>query len=83
MTVLESYPIHRCVYRNDAFALKELLKDEEIRKRINELDNHHNSPLHLALMLGHTECVIPLINNGCDIVTVNVFGWSPIDEATF
>jgi len=82
MTILESYPIHRCVYRNDAFALKELLKDEEIRKRIDELDNHHNSPLHLALMLGHTECVIPLINNGCDIVTANAFGWSPMDEAT-
>jgi len=82
MTIPESYPIHRCVYRNDAFALKELLKNEEIRKRIDEPDNHNNSPLHLALMLGHTECVLPLINNGCNIVSPNSFGWSPVDEAT-
>jgi hypothetical protein len=82
MTIPESYPIHRCVFRNDPFALKEILKDEEIRKHINDSDNHHNTPLHLALMLGHTECVLPLINSGCDIISNNTFGWSPVDEAT-
>ncbi|ORX85462.1 hypothetical protein BCR32DRAFT_290661 [Anaeromyces robustus] len=78
----ETYPLHRCVFRNDSYALKELLKNEEIRKKINECDNHNNTPLHLALMLGNVECVLPLINSGCDIVSSNTYGWNPVEEAT-
>jgi len=81
MTVLESYPIHRCVFRNDSYALKELLLDEEIKKRINEKDNHGNTPIHLALMLDRRNCIITLINNGCDVITRNNFRWNPTEEA--
>jgi len=82
MTISESYPIHRCVFRNDQFGLKELLNNEEIKRHVNDRDNHNNTPLHLALMLGHTECVLPLINSGCDVISVNSFGWNPVEEAT-
>lgn len=83
MTLLETYPIHRCVFRNDELALKELLKDEVIKKQINERDNHGNTPLNLALMLGRRNCIITLINSGCDIITRNNFGWNPLDESIF
>jgi len=81
MTVTESYPIHRCVYRNDAVKLRELLMDSSMKERINEYDNHGNSPLHLALMLNRYSCILLLIKNGGDIFTRNNFGWSPMDES--
>eukprot|EP00833_Pecoramyces_ruminatium_P016530 jgi/Orpsp1_1/1190562/evm.model.d7180000079799.1 len=81
MTLLESYPIHRCIFRNDLDTLKELLLDENIKKRINEKDNHGNTPIHLALMLDRRNCIIALINNGCDVITRNNFKWNPTDEA--
>ncbi|OUM68264.1 hypothetical protein PIROE2DRAFT_4002, partial [Piromyces sp. E2] len=81
MTILESYPIHRCVYRNDAFALKELLMDEEMKKRIDEPDNHGNTPLNLSLMLDRRNCTIVLLNNNCDIFGCNAYGWNSSDES--
>jgi len=81
MTLSETYPIHRCVYRDDAVALKELLKDEKIKKQIDDKDNHGNTPLHLALMLGRRNCIVTLINNGCDIITRNNYGWNPLEES--
>jgi len=83
MTLTETYPIHRCVYRNDQIALIELLKDEEIKKQINEKDNHGNTPLNLALMLGRRNCIITLVNNGCDIISRNNYGWNPLEESIF
>ncbi|ORX86895.1 hypothetical protein BCR32DRAFT_264644 [Anaeromyces robustus] len=83
MTSLETYPIHRCVYRDDETTLKELLKDENFKKRINEKDNHGNTPLNLALMLGRRNCIITLLNNGCDVITRNDYGWNPKEESIF
>ncbi|ORX59132.1 hypothetical protein BCR36DRAFT_342903 [Piromyces finnis] len=81
MTIFESYPIHRCVFRDDRKALLELLKDNEMKKRINEKDHHGNSPIHLALMLDRRDCIIALLNNGCDVITRNTYNWNPLDEA--
>jgi hypothetical protein len=81
MALVESYPIHRCIFRNDQFGLRELLKDNEMKKRINELDHHGNSPIHLALMLDRRNCILTLLNNGCDVITRNTYNWNPLDEA--
>jgi len=81
MTVMETYPIHRCIFRNDYEGLKELLLDKDMKKRINEKDNHGNTPIHLAFMLDRRNCIIILINNGCDVITRNNFKWNPTDEA--
>ncbi|ORX46581.1 hypothetical protein BCR36DRAFT_296911 [Piromyces finnis] len=81
MTILESFPIHRCIYRNDPQALRELLKDNEIKKRIDECDNHGNTPLNLSLMLDRRNCTIILLNNKCDLLGRNSYGWNSSDEA--
>jgi len=81
MTITETYPLHHCVYRNDAVALRELLMDQNMKGLINEVDNHGNTPAHLALMLNRYNCLFVLIQNGCDIFSHNSLGWSPLDEA--
>eukprot|EP00833_Pecoramyces_ruminatium_P016784 jgi/Orpsp1_1/1190816/evm.model.d7180000081390.1 len=81
MSLVESYPLHRCIFRNDQFGLRELLKDKEMKKRINELDHHGNSPIHLALMLDRRNCILTLLSNGCDVITRNTYNWNPLDEA--
>jgi len=81
MTIENTYPIHRCVYRNDEISLRELLKDEKMKKRIDEKDNHGNTPIHLAIMLDRRNCILTLLNNGCDPITRNTYNWNPLDEA--
>jgi len=78
----ETFPIHRCVFRNDTEGLTRILKDEEIKKQINSKDNHGNTPIHLALMLDRRNCVLILLRNGCDCVSRNNYGWNPLEEAT-
>jgi len=82
MTNQETYPLHRCVFRNDVESLDKNLKDEEIKKLINQKDNHGNTPIHLALMLDRRNCILSLLRNGCDTITRNVFEWNPLEEAT-
>jgi len=81
MTIEETFPLHRCIFRNDLEALNNILKDEESKKQINKRDNHGNTPIHLALMLDRRNCILSLIKNGCDCVTRNNFGWNPLEEA--
>jgi len=81
MTIEVTFPLHRCIFRNDVDGLKRSLQDEEIRKNINAKDNHGNTPLHLALMLDRRNCVLELLKNGCDCVSRNRFGWNPVEEA--
>jgi len=83
MTKEETFPLHRCIFRNDVEGLNKILKDEEASKLINTKDNHGNTPLHLALMLDRRNCVLSLLRNSdCDCVTRNNYGWNPLEEAT-
>jgi len=82
MTVTESYLIHRCIFRNDSAALKELMNDEKMQQKINECDNHGNSPLHLALMLNRHNCINVLLQYNCDVFSRNSLGWNPMEEAS-
>jgi len=81
MTISETFPIHRCIYRNDPYALRELLQDSEMKKRIDERDNHGNTPLNLSLMLDRRNCTIILLNNNCDLLGRNAYGWNSSDES--
>ncbi|ORX87883.1 hypothetical protein BCR32DRAFT_289003 [Anaeromyces robustus] len=81
MKDIGTFPIHRCIFRNDAGALEELLKDEEVQRNINQHDNHGNTPIHLALMLNRHSCLMILLKYDCDVFANNYFGWSPTNEA--
>jgi hypothetical protein len=53
-----------------------------MQQKINEYDNHGNTPLHLALMLNRHNCIIILLNYNCDVFSRNNSGWNPMDEAS-
>ena len=40
-----------------------------------------NTPLLIAVMLGHQECVKVLIDNGADVMTPGGGTWPPVAEA--
>ena len=40
-----------------------------------------NTPLHLAVMLGHRECAQLLVAHGAGIKVKNLQGWTPVAEA--
>jgi ankyrin repeat protein len=40
-----------------------------------------NTPLHLAVMLGHRECIDQLVARNAPVNMKNVQGWSPLAEA--
>ncbi|ORX64276.1 hypothetical protein BCR32DRAFT_273169 [Anaeromyces robustus] len=80
---LKTYPLHRCIYRNDVKNLEKLLKEEKYRKIINEKDNHGNAPIHLALMLNRHHCLMVLLKcKESNPFILNNKGWSPINEAS-
>ena len=40
-----------------------------------------NTPLHLAVMMGHRDCVQVLLSHGAGIKLKNAQGWTPVAEA--
>lgn len=48
---------------------------------INSQDVHGNTPLLIAVMLGHRECVKVLLDNGADVMSPGGGTWPPITEA--
>ncbi|RWS28501.1 ankyrin repeat containing protein-like protein, partial [Leptotrombidium deliense] len=73
----EKYPLHNAVYCNDVRKLALLLKTHDL----SDKDVHGNTPLHLAVMLGHKECLQLLLAHGAPVKVKNVQGWTPLAEA--
>lgn len=73
----DKYPLHRSVFNNDAVGVLTLLKQHSIDAK----DVHGNTPLHLAVMLGHKECIQLLLAHGAPVKVKNNLGWSPLSEA--
>uniref|UniRef100_A0A8C1LT69 Ankyrin repeat domain 13C n=1 Tax=Cyprinus carpio TaxID=7962 RepID=A0A8C1LT69_CYPCA len=44
-----AYPVHECVFRGDVRRLSSLIRTQNIAQK----DVHGNTPLHLAVMMGH------------------------------
>ena len=49
--------------------------------KVNALDNHDNTPLHLAAFTGHDEAITLLIKAGAELDVVNKNGDTPLDLA--
>ncbi|KAI0234746.1 Ankyrin repeat domain-containing protein 13C-A [Lamellibrachia satsuma] len=71
------FPMHECVFRGDKKELSKLLRTHDVTQK----DTHGNSPLHLAVMLGHNECVQLLLAHGAPVKVKNALGWTPLAEA--
>ncbi|CAG2178818.1 unnamed protein product [Oppiella nova] len=76
-TGADKYALHRAVFNNDLKLIAHLLRNYDIQLK----DSHGNSPLHLAVMLGHKECIQLLIAHSAPVKCKNAQGWSPLAEA--
>uniref|UniRef100_A0A8C8H116 Uncharacterized protein n=1 Tax=Oncorhynchus tshawytscha TaxID=74940 RepID=A0A8C8H116_ONCTS len=45
----EGFPVHECVFKGDVRSLSSLIRTQNIAQK----DLHGNTPLHLAVMMGH------------------------------
>lgn len=72
-----NYPLHYHVFTNNLRQVSQLLR----KCNVSEKDLHGNTPLHLATMLGHKECVHLLLAHGAPVKVKNAQGWSPLAEA--
>ncbi|KAF6730253.1 Ankyrin repeat domain-containing protein 13C-A [Oryzias melastigma] len=71
------FPVHECVFKGDVRRLSSLIRTHSITQK----DVHGNTPLHLAVMLGHKECALLLLAHNAPVKVKNAQGWSPLAEA--
>ncbi|XP_071486603.1 ankyrin repeat domain-containing protein 13C-B-like [Diadema setosum] len=79
MTTNTSFPLHKCVFHDDLKQLSAVLRSHKYD--IAQKDVHGNTPLHLAVILGHKECMHLLLAHGAPVKSKNVHGWNPLAEA--
>ncbi|GCB69988.1 hypothetical protein scyTo_0001167 [Scyliorhinus torazame] len=73
----EDFPVHECVFKGDIRRLSSSIRTHNIAQK----DLHGNTPLHLAVMLGHKECAHLLLAHNAVVKVKNAQGWSPLAEA--
>ncbi|XP_041456412.1 ankyrin repeat domain-containing protein 13D-like [Lytechinus variegatus] len=79
-SVATEFPIHWAIWHNNLDDLnKELSKKENDKEK---KDPRGRTPLHLAVTLGHIECVRVLLRYDADVTIENKGGWTVIQEAT-
>ncbi|XP_054710438.1 LOW QUALITY PROTEIN: ankyrin repeat domain-containing protein 13C-like [Uloborus diversus] len=71
------YELHECVFKNDVRKVAASLRTHDVAQK----DMHGNTPLHIAIMKGHKECVQLLLAHNAPVKVKNKLGWSPIAEA--
>ncbi|RVE61753.1 hypothetical protein OJAV_G00175800 [Oryzias javanicus] len=59
------FPVHECVFKGDVRRLSSLIRTHSIIQK----DVHGNTPLHLAVMLGHKECALLLLAHNAPVKT--------------
>lgn len=80
---VQGYPLHEAVFRNDLPEISALLRaaKEKNKPLVSRKDQHGNTALHLAVMLGRREAVQLLLFHGAPVKLKNSSGWSPLAEA--
>ncbi|CAK8689558.1 ankyrin repeat domain-containing protein 13C-B-like [Clavelina lepadiformis] len=77
-------PLHELVFKNDISGVSKLINQHKLDEEVGleKLQDHHgNTPLHLAVMLGHKECVQILLKHGHAVNIKNNAGWTALQEA--
>lgn len=73
----DCFILHKSVFTNDLRKIASLLKTHDLGSK----DVHGNTPLHLAVMLGHKECIQLLLAHDAPVRVKNNQGWTPLEEA--
>jgi len=73
------FKLHEASFKSDHNLLKTLLEENK-EYDINEKDKFGNTPLHLASMMGHIDCVAVLTEFGADTNMKNNRGCTPFAE---
>jgi len=81
MSDSETCALHKAVFTNDLPGLSALLRAPGVRDTVAAKDEHGNTALHLAALLGRRECVQLLLAHGAPVKLKSSEGWSPLAEA--
>ncbi|CAH3134873.1 unnamed protein product [Porites lobata] len=76
-SLCDRFPLHKAVFEGNLRKVSSCLRTCDIGER----DIHGNTPLHLAVLLGHKECVYLLLAHDAPVKVKNNLGWSPLAEA--
>ncbi|KAH3849090.1 hypothetical protein DPMN_091483 [Dreissena polymorpha] len=71
------FPLHLGVFNGDTQLVAQLVRVHDLSQK----DVHGNTPLHLAVMLGHKEIIRLLLAHGALVRVKNNAGWTPLSEA--
>ncbi|KAL4235952.1 Ankyrin repeat domain-containing protein 13C [Mactra antiquata] len=71
------FPLHQAVFNGDVREVSTLIRVHDVSQK----DVHGNTPLHLAVIRGHKECVMLLLSHNAPVKVKNNAGWSPLAEA--
>ncbi|XP_067862118.1 ankyrin repeat domain-containing protein 13A [Heptranchias perlo] len=71
------YKLHLLVWNNQYREVEKELKQHDIEV----VDPRGRTPLHLAVSLGHLECVEVLLRNNASVAKENAKGWTVLQEA--
>ncbi|XP_068174047.1 ankyrin repeat domain-containing protein 13B [Antennarius striatus] len=74
------FPLHHLVWNNRYRQLEKELATHE-QTDLEALDPRGRTPLHLAVTLGHLDCVRVLLQGGADVSKENRSGWTVLQEA--
>ncbi|EDV22628.1 uncharacterized protein TRIADDRAFT_59062 [Trichoplax adhaerens] len=70
----KEFPLHWLIWNNRVAELQEMLcKGEHEHEK---LDKHGRTPLHLAIALGHEDCVRVLLEANCSASALNAMKWT-------
>lgn len=77
----ETLTLHKLVFNNDISGVSKYVNHSKSVQFADLLDQHGNTPLHLAVMLGHKECVQILLKHNHTVSVKNSYGWTPLQES--
>ncbi|XP_021965283.1 ankyrin repeat domain-containing protein 13C [Folsomia candida] len=71
-------PLHKAAFEGNVRELAAFLRQGD---DVAQKDKHGNTALHIAVMLGHKECVQILLAHGAPVKAKNLKGWSTLAES--
>jgi len=75
----DKYPVHCLVWRSAVEELNQFLSENSAEVEV--VDPRGRTPLHLAVTLGHLECVRALLRHGAIATVENSQNWTVLQEA--